>query len=64
VKRNTKTLVDNLEEQAKADQDGSLADIGVTPEQAGEDLKRLEELTDSRQLEDEDELGEMHQRYI
>jgi hypothetical protein len=29
-----------------------------------EDLKRLEELTDSRQPDDEDELGEMHQRYV
>jgi transposase-like protein len=64
VKRNTEVLVENLEEQAKVDQDGSLGDIDVPPEQAVEDLKRLEELTDSRQPEDEDELGEMHQRYM
>jgi len=64
VKRNTEVLVDRLGEQAKVDQDGSLADIDVAPEQALEDLKRLEELTDSRQPEDEDELGEMHQRYV
>jgi transposase-like protein len=64
VKRNTEVLVENLGEQAKVDQDGSLADIDVPPEQAVEDLKRLEELTDSRQPEDEDELGEMHQRYV
>lgn len=64
VKRNTEVLVDRLAEQAQADQDGSLAEIDVPPEQALEDLKRLEELTDSRQPEDEDELGEMHQRYV
>jgi transposase-like protein len=64
VKRNTDVLVDSLGQQAKVDQDGSLADIDVPPEQALEDLKRLEELTDSRQPEAEDELGEMHQRYV
>lgn len=64
VKRNTTVLVDSLGEQAKVDQDGSLADIDVTPEQALKDLQRLAELTDSRQPEDEDELGETHQRYV
>jgi len=64
VKRNTEVLVDSLGEQVKTDQDGSLAAIDVSPEQALKDLKRLEELTDSRQPQDEDELGEMHQRYV
>jgi hypothetical protein len=41
-----------------------LAAIGVKAEQALRDLKRLGELILSRQPEEEDELGEMHQRYI
>lgn len=64
VKRNTEVLVESLGEQAKGDRDGSLAAIDVTHEQALKDLKRLEELTDSRQPEDQDELGEMLQRYV
>ena len=64
VKRNTETLADNLASLAGSDADGSLAAIGVTPEQALQDLKRLAELILSRQPEEEDELGEMHQRYI
>ena len=64
VKRNTETLADNLASLAGSDVDGSLAAIGVTPEQALKDLKRLGELILSRQPEEEDELGEMHQRYI
>jgi transposase-like protein len=63
VKRNTEVLIDKLASLAGADQDGSLAAIGVTPEQALRDLKRLGELILSRQLEEEDELGEMHHRY-
>jgi transposase-like protein len=63
VKRNTEVLIDNLATLAGSDQDGSLAAIGVTPEQALKDLKRLGELILSRQPEEEDELGEMHQRY-
>ena len=64
VKRNTEVLVDNLASLAEADRDGSLADIGASPEQALADLRRLEDLVRSRRPEDEDELGEMHQRYI
>jgi len=64
VKRNTETLIDNLSSLAGSDADGSLAAIGVTPEQALKDLKRLGELILSRQPEEEDELGEMHQRYL
>lgn len=64
VKRNTETLADNLASLAGSDADGSLAAIGVKPEQALADLKRLGELILSRQPEEEDELGEMHQHYI
>jgi transposase-like protein len=63
VKRNTETFIESLEPQLASDADGSLAAIGLTPEQALEDLKRLGELILSRQPEEEDELGEMHQRY-
>jgi transposase-like protein len=64
VKRNTEVLIDTLNSLVGSDQDGSLAAIGVTPEQARRDLKRLGELILSRQPQEEDELGEMHQRYI
>jgi hypothetical protein len=64
VKRNTETLIDNLEPKAAVDDDGSLAEIGVTPEQASKDLERLGELILSRQPEEEKDLEEMHQRYI
>lgn len=64
VKRNTELLIDNLTSLAGSDEDGSLAVIGVTPEQALKDLQRLGELILSRQPEEEEELGEMHQRYM
>jgi transposase-like protein len=64
VKRNTKVLVDTLASLARGDRDGSLADIGASPEQALTDLKRLEALVRSRRPQDEDELGEIHRRYI
>jgi hypothetical protein len=57
-------LVDTLASLAKGDRNGSLADIGVSPEQALADLKRLEALVTSREPQDEDELGEIHRRYI
>lgn len=60
VKRNTETLIDNLEPKAAEDEDGSLAEIDVTPEQASEDLERLGELILSRQPDEEKELEEMH----
>ena len=63
VKRNTETFVENMEPKVEADEDGSLAAIGVTPEQALKDLNRLGELILSRQPEEEKELEEMHQRY-
>ena len=46
------------------DGDGSLAAIGVAPEQAEADLKRLGELIRTRRPQDVDELAEMHLRYI
>jgi transposase-like protein len=63
VKRNTETFIDSLESKVESDEDGSLAAIGVTPEQALEDLMRLGELILSRQPEEENELEEMHHRY-
>jgi hypothetical protein len=64
VKRNTETFIENLAAQVASDADGSVAAIGVTPEQALEDLKHLGELILSRQPEEEEELEKMHQRYI
>jgi len=63
VKRNTEALIDDLKSLAESDKDSSLAFIGITPEQALEDLKRLGELILSRQPQEEDELAEIHQRY-
>jgi transposase-like protein len=63
VKRNTETLIKNLEPLVKSDEDGSLAALGLTPEQARHDLQRLGELILSRQPQEEDELAEIHQRY-
>ncbi len=64
VKRNTDTLVESLKSLAVADKDGSLAAIGVAPEQAVADLERLDELIRSRQPNQEDELEIMHLRYV
>jgi hypothetical protein len=63
VKRNTETFIESLKPRIASDADGSLAATGVPPEQALEDLKHLGELILSRQPEEEDELGDMHQRY-
>jgi transposase-like protein len=63
VKRNTETFVENMEPKVESDEDGSLAAIGVTPDQALEDLKHLGELILSRQPEEENQLEEMHHRY-
>jgi transposase-like protein len=63
VKRNTETFIENLESKVELDEDGSLAAIGVTPEQALAHLRRLGELILSRQPEQENELEEMHHRY-
>jgi transposase-like protein len=63
VKRNTETFIENLELKVESDEDASLAAIGVTPEQALDDLKRLGELILSRQPKEEDELEVIHHRY-
>jgi transposase-like protein len=63
VKRNTETFIENLEPKVALDEDGSLAAIGVTPEQALKDLKRLGDLILSRQPEEEKELEQIHHRY-
>ena len=63
VKRNTETLIKNLEPMVESDQDGSLATLGLTPEQARHDLQRLAEMILSRRPEEEGELAEIHQRY-
>jgi hypothetical protein len=44
VKRNTETFIESLTAQVASDADGSLAAIGIPPEQALEDLKHLGEL--------------------
>jgi hypothetical protein len=64
VKRNTEALIENLQPEAMIDGDGSLAAIGVAPEQAKADLKRLGELVRTRRPQDVDKLAEMHLRYI
>ena len=64
VKRNTDQLIETLQEEVVDDVRGSLTAIGVTPEQALDDLKRLEELIKSRQPEEEAALEKMHLRYI
>jgi hypothetical protein len=52
-----------MEPKVESDEDGSLAAIGVTPQQALQDLSRLGELILSRQPQEENELEEMHHRY-
>jgi hypothetical protein len=64
VKRNTEALIDSLALMVAQDENGSLADIGVSPEQAIADLLRLGELIHSRQPDEEAELETLHRRYI
>jgi len=64
VKRNTVSLIEDLQSAVATDGDGSLAAIGVTPTQAHTDLKRLEELIVSRKPEEATELETMHYRYL
>jgi transposase-like protein len=63
VKRNTETFIEHLAPKIESDEDGSLATIEITPEQALQDLRRLGELILSRQPDEETELEEMHHRY-
>ena len=64
VKRNTESLIEGLQSAVATDADGSLAETGVTAEQAQADLKRLGELIISRKPEDVGELETMHYRYL
>jgi len=64
VTRNTETLIEVLQAEARHDADGSLTAIDVTPEQAIDDLKQLAELIHSRQPEEETELERLHYRYM
>lgn len=64
VKRNTEALVEELKPLAMQDADGSLAAIGVSPEQAAADLDRLKELVSHRPVDGEKELEALHQRYV
>lgn len=64
VKRNTEALVEELGEKARGDEDGSLATIGVTAEEAMADLEQLRKLISSRQPDDVVMLEEMHMRYV
>ena len=64
VKRNTESLIESLQPAVTADADGSLAAIGVTPEQAQADLTRLGELIRTRRPEDVGELAKLHLRYM
>jgi len=56
VTRNTERLIESLSEAIGEAKDDSLAAIGLTPQQAIDDLKRLEELIHSRQPGEEAEL--------
>jgi len=60
VKRNTEAFIEAMAPQVESDGDGSLAAIGLTTEQALQDLKRLGALILSRQPEEESELERMH----
>ena len=64
VLRNTETITLRYQPLVARDADGSLKAIGVSPEQAAADLKRLGKLVKSRQREQAPELEAMHRRYL
>jgi len=64
VLRNTEALLDKYQPMVARDAAGSLAAIGVSPEQAAADLTRLGELVKSRQKEQAPELEALHRRYV
>ena len=64
VKRNTEELIAELKPLAEQDADGSLAALGLAPQQALADLDRLGQLIASRQPEEAAELEQLHQRYL
>lgn len=63
VVRNTDALITDLTDALGRD-DGSLAAIGVTPQQAEADLADLARLIRSRQPAEETELERLHRRYL
>jgi transposase-like protein len=64
VLRNTEALMERYQPLVANDADGSLKAIGVRPEQAAADLRRLGELVKSRQREQANALEAMHRRYL
>src|SRR5947209_2280342 len=64
VLRNTDALIEKYQPLVATDADGSLATIGVSPQQAAADLTRLGELVRSRKREQAAELEAMHRRYL
>ncbi len=62
--RTTEALIDTYQPLVAKDAHGSLAAIGVSPEQAAADLMRLGELLKSRQKEQTAELEALHRRYL
>ena len=63
VGRNTDALVAELSAIIRAGQDHSLDAIGITPEQALDDLATLQEMIHSRHPEDQSHLEEIYLRY-
>jgi len=63
VVRNTEALVEELSAMIGAGQDHSLDAIGITPEQALEDLALLREMIHSRRPEDQPHLEGIYLRY-
>jgi len=63
VGRNTDALVAELSAIIRAGQDHSLDAIGITPEQALDDLAALQEMIHSRRPEDQPRLEKIHLRY-
>jgi transposase-like protein len=64
VQRNTEALIEELGQKVRGDEDGSLAAIDLTPEEAMADLARLQTLISTRQPQDVETLERMHLRYI
>src|SRR5207248_6982812 len=64
VLRNTDALIEKYQPLVAKDADGSLHEIGVSPQQAAADLERLGELVKSRQREQATELDALHRRYL
>jgi hypothetical protein len=63
VARNTDALVTELTTMITAGGDHSLEAIGITPEQALDDLKSLQEMIHSRHPEDQSRLEDIYLRY-